>query len=426
MQHPSTTDTGGAHPGDSKGKPRLGLRLATFVSLRYRDYRYLFLSIMVTAVGMWMGQIAMGWLVWELTEDPFMLGAVNGVRGVAFLVLGPWAGVAADRMDRKRLMFLSQGWVMLLSGVLSALILTGHIQVWHLFAFSLLTSMGEAFTQPVRQTLIPSLVPRADLMNAVALQSAAFNSMRVIGPSLGGVLVASIGAGGVFGIRTAGFILVLALLGLVRVPHQEAVAQRKSAGHDLIEGLHYIWSSRTLSWLILLALIPMVFAFPFQSLMPVFADAVLHVGPQGYGLLVSFIGAGALAGTLCVASLTGFERKGMLLLLSGVSLGTALFLFSRSDWMPASLVLGILIGGAQMTYMAMTQTLLHMNVTDAMRGRVMSIYMLDHGLTPVGALLAGGVASLLGAPFAVAAMGSAVAALAIIALLRVPHIRRLG
>lgn len=381
---------------------------------------------MGTSVGMWMGQIAMGWLVWEMTGDPFMLGAVNGIRGIAFLVIGPWAGVAADRMDRKQLMFLSQGWVMVLSGILSLLIMTGQVEVWHLFAYSLLTSMGEAFTQPVRQTLIPALVPRADLMNAVALQSAAFNSMRVIGPSLGGVLVASIGAGGVFGIRTAGFVVVLALLALVRVPAQVQPAVRHSAGRDLMDGLRYIWGNRTLSWLIFLALIPMVFAFPFQSLMPIFADQILDVGPQGYGLIVSCIGAGALLGTLAVASMGEFRRKGLMLLISGIVLGASQFFFSQSAWLPASLLLGAVIGAAQMTYMAMTQTLLHLNVTDEMRGRVMSVYMLDHGLTPIGTLMAGAIARMLGAPFAVAFMSSIVVALAAVALLRVPHIRRLG
>ncbi|MBI2887327.1 MAG: MFS transporter [Chloroflexi bacterium] len=405
---------------------RGGFKLSTFTSLRYRDYRLLFFSIMFTSAGQWMEQIALSWMAYQMTDSPFMLGAINGMRAIPFLVMGPWAGVAADRMDRKQLMFLSQAYVMLLTGIMSFLILADLVQVWHLFAFTLLSGMGWSFTQPVRQTLIPNLVPRAALMNAVALQSAAFNSTRVIGPTIAGLLLASLGAGWVFALKTSLYVAVLGLLALMRVPATPGDARRASPARELWEGVQYILGNQVVSWLILLALIPMLFAMPFQTLMPVFARDVLQIGPQGFGLLVSASGIGALVGTLTVASLGNFQRKGLLLLLSGGGLGLTLIFFSWSPWVPLSLAVLVVVGGFQMTYMSMTNTLLHLNITDEVRGRVMSIYMLDMGLTPLGALFAGTLASLFSAPLAVTVMGSVCVALTITALTRVPSIRRLA
>lgn len=412
-----------------------GFRLSTFTSLRYRDYRLLFFSIMFTSAGQWMEQIALSWLAYEMTDSPFMLGAINGMRAIPFLVLGPWAGVAADRMDRKKLMVLSQGYVMVLTGLMTVLIISGLLEVWHLFAFTLLNGAGWSFTQPVRQTLIPNLVPRKDLMNAVALQSAAFNSTRVLGPTAAGIILASLGAEGVFAIKTGLYVFIIGLLVLIHVPALPARDMSKSAGHELMEGFRYIWKNEVVFWLILLALIPMLFAMPFQTLMPVFARDVLDVGPQGFGILVSASGVGALAGTLTVASLSGFQRKGLLLLGSGTGLGIALVLFAQSSaWMaareliilPVALLVLVFVGGFQMTYMSMTNTLLHMNITDEVRGRVMSIYMLDHGLTPLGSLFAGTMASLFSAPLAVTVMGLSCVGLAAVALVRVPRIRTLA
>lgn len=408
------------------GAPGKGFRLATFDSLRHRDYRFLFFSIMFTSAGQWMQSIALNWVVYDMTGSPFMLGLINGVRGFSFLIIGPWSGVMADRFDRKKLMWFSQLWVMFLSGVVTVLIVMNRLEVWHLIVFTLCSAAGESLTQPVRQALIPSIVPRSTLMNAVALQSAAFNSMRIIGPTIGGLLLVYLGAGWVFGIKTALYIVVLTLLAMLVVPALPARETPRSAGHDLLEGFKYIKANDAAFWLILLAIIPMVFAFPFQSLMPVFARDILQGNADGYGILVSFIGAGALAGTLTVASMGEFSKKGLLLLVSGCTLGLSLLLFSRSEWFPLSLFLATFIGASQQTYMSMTNTLLHMNITDEMRGRVMSIYMLDHGLTPIGTLAAGAAASVWDAPLAVSLMGTAMLGLGLVALLRVPLVRRLA
>lgn len=424
MHRPSVAEIDPPVQGRAASK---GLNITTFRSLKHRDFRLLFFTIMFTSGGQWMQQIALSWMAYSMTDSAFMLGAINGMRAIPFLVLGPWAGVAADRMDRKMLMMVSQAWIMGLAIIMTLLIVTNLIQVWHLFAFTLLSGAGWSFTQPVRQTLVPNLVPREDLTNAIALQSSAFNLTRVIGPTIAGILLATVGPAGAFGCQAALYIFILAVTAMINVPPlAERLAGGPNAGRALLDGFAYIGKNEVVLWLIILALIPMMFAMPLQSLMPVFARDVLDSGPEGYGIIVSFMGIGALTGTLIVASLTTFQRKGLLLLISASALGIAIILFSQSTLMPLSLFLLLFVGGFQMTYMSLNNTLLHLNITDEFRGRVISIYMLDQGLSPIGALFAGTIASFFGAPLAVSVMGLVCVGLAVVALVRVPRIRQLA
>ena len=426
--HGPSTQENHSQPPDGHDAPRArskGFNLRTFSSLRYRDYRILWTSIVFMSAGQWMQQIALSWMAYQMTDSPFMLGAINGFRAIPFLLFGPWAGVAADRIDRKKLMLLSQAYVMILSFGLAVLIFSGLIQVWHLFVYTFMSGLGWSVTQPVRQALLPNLVPKDELQNAVALQSAGFNSTRVLGPTAAGLLIAWVGPGGAFLAQSVAYLVILALVWTMRVPAIQSPLKRQSAGADLVDGFRYIKGNQIVFSLILLALIPMLFAMPFQTLIPVFARDVLNMGPKGYGLLVSFAGIGALTGTLIVASLGGFRHKGLLLLGSAAALGAFLFLFSQSTLLPLSLFLMVFVGGFQMTYMSLNNTLLHMNITDDMRGRVMSIYMLDQGLTPLGSLFAGTTASVFGAPVAVAVMGASCILLALTAAAHTPIIRRL-
>ncbi len=401
------------------------VRLRTFNSLRYRDYRFLWISILFMSGGQWMQQVALSWLVYQMTDSAFMLGAINGVGAIPFLIFGPWGGVAADRLDRKKLMLVTQAYLLVFTLGLAILLLTGLLQVWHLFAFTFFTGLGWSFTMPARQALIPSLVPREDLVNAVGLQSTAFTSTRILGPTAAGVLIASIGPGLTFLLTSIAYLVILGLVAKIQIPATLRDSSLTSPTQDLMEGFRYIGRNRTILYLILLALIPMTFAMPFQSLLPVFARDILKMGPEGYGALVSFAGAGALIGTLGVASLGGYQRKGLLLLGSSIAMGLSLVLFSRSDWLPTSLLFMTLVGCFQMLYMSLNNTLLHANITDDVRGRVMSIYMLDFGLTPLGSLFAGITANFFGAPLAVTVMGSFCVTFGLIAILGVPRVRRM-
>ncbi|MSQ15116.1 MAG: MFS transporter [Dehalococcoidia bacterium] len=401
------------------------VRLRTFSSLRYRDYRFLWISILFMSGGQWMQQVALSWLIYQMTDSAFMLGAINGVGAIPFLIFGPWGGVAADRLDRKKLMLITQAYLLVFTLALGLLIVTEMLQVWHLFAFTFFTGVGWSFTMPVRQALIPSLVPREDLVNAVGLQSTAFTSTRILGPTAAGILIASVGPGLTFLLTSLAYLAILALVAQIRVPAAARDSTLTSPIQDLTEGFRYIGRNRLILHLILLALIPMTFAMPIQTLLPVFARDILEMGPKGYGLLVSFAGAGALIGTLAVASLGGYQRKGLLLMSSALAMGVALVLFSRSDWLPTSLLFITFVGGFQMLYMSLNNTLLHANITDDVRGRVMSIYMLDFGLSPIGSLFAGTIANFYGAPLAVTILGSFCVLFGLIAILRVPGVRRL-
>ena len=294
---------------------------------------------------------------------------------------------------------------------------------------------------PVRQSLIPNLVPREDLSNAVALQSFAFQISRLIGPSIAGFLIAWIGAGGAFLARAVVFIGVVVMIVLMKVPAIQNISKGESGWATLREGFAYIRGEQSLLILILWALIPQLFIMPYFTLLPVFAKDVLHVGPEGFGILVTLPGIGAVIATLAIASLGDFHRKGRVLVVAGIAQGIAILLLAATSKLPddvlvfgsisssylgASIVLAF-IGACVMGYNTLTNTLLHSITVDEMRGRVMSLYMLDQGLTPLGTTWAGFLASLpsLGAPGAFTVMGITVVVLASGASLRFPHLRRL-
>jgi MFS family permease len=378
------------------------------------------------SAGQWIQQVTLGWLLYDLTGSSVLLGALNGVRALPFLVAGPIAGVAADRMDRKRLMLNTQ--YVLISTALGMGILaaSGYLQAWHLFVFTLITGIAWAFNEPVRQSLVPAMVPKNELMNAVALNSMGFNLNKVLGPALGGVLIAAFGAAGNFFVQSAAYIGVLAMVYLMRVPSTSDEARKSSALANLKEGFVYVWSNPTIFALMAAAYVPRVFAVPYQTLMPVFQKDVLGVGPGGLGLLMAAPGVGAVLAVLLLTSAAyDMRRKGLLLLWSLVCLGIFLIVFSRITSFPLALLALVGVGGCQILFMATTNTLLQLLVPDALRGRVMSLYMLDRGLMPVGALMAGVMAHVIGAPATVAIMGGIVIVLALLVAWLVPRIRRI-
>ncbi|HEU4345409.1 MAG TPA: MFS transporter [Candidatus Binatia bacterium] len=402
-------------------------RFQTFCSLRHLNYRYLCTGTLMMSAGQWIQQVTLGWLVYEITGSSILLGALNGLRALPFLVTGPIAGVAADRMDRKKLMLRTQ-WVLIVTALLmGALVASGLLQIWHIFLFTLITGIGWSFSEPVRQSLIPSVVPREDLANAIALNSAGFNLMKIIGPALGGVMIALFGAAGNFFVQGMAYVGVLVMIYLMQVPPTPDEARRSSAFANLKEGFAYIGSTPAVLALMILAYVPRVFAVPYQTLMPVFQKDVLNVGPEGLGLLMAAPGAGAVLSVLMLASVANrFRRQGLLLVGSIVVLGLFLIVFSQTTSFPLALLVLIAVGAFQMLFLASTNTMLQLIVPEKLRGRVMSLYMLDRGLMPAGALFAGVVAHFIGAPSTVAAMGAIVIVLALIVAWRVPALRALA
>ncbi|MGZ8250588.1 MAG: MFS transporter, partial [Methylomagnum sp.] len=378
------------------------------------------------SAGQWVQQVTLGWLLYDLTGNSVLLGALNGLRALPFLVTGPMAGVAADRMDRRKLLLGTQ-WVLIATAVIfGGLVWSPYLHVWHIFVFTLITGIAWTITEPVRMSLIPSAVPKGELANAVALNSGGFNMMKVIGPALGGALIAWVGAAENFFVQALAYAGVLWMIYRMNVPPQRAEASHTSALANLKEGFAYVWSTPAVFALMALAYVPRIFAVPYQTLMPVFQKDVLKIGPEGLGLLMAAPGIGAVMAILTLASMGNrIKRQGRFLVGSIFVLGAAIMLFSQITWFPLALVTLVIVGMFQMFFLASTATMLQMIVPDELRGRVLSLYMLDRGFMPLGALFAGTSAHFLGAPTTVAIMGAIVIVLTALVAWRIPAIRQL-
>jgi len=378
------------------------------------------------SAGQLVQQVTLGWLIYDLTGNSMLLGALNGLRALPFLITGPMAGVAADRLDRRKLLLRTQ-WVLIATAILfGALVWSPFLHVWHIFAFTLITGVAWTITEPVRMSLIPSVVPKEELANAVALNSGGFNLMKVIGPALGGALIAWFGAAENFFVQAACYIGVLAMIHGMQIPPQRAGSTRHSAFANLKEGFAYVWHTPAVLALMTLAYVPRVFAVPYQTLMPVFQKDVLKIGPDGLGLLMAAPGVGAVIAVLTLASIGNrIRRQGQFLLANIIVLGCFLMLFSQITWFPLALVTLVIIGMFQMFFLASTATILQMIVPDELRGRVLSLYMLDRGFMPLGALFAGIAAHFFGAPLTVTTMGAIVIVLTGLVAWRIPAIRTL-
>ncbi len=385
----------------------------TFRSLQHRDYRLLWIGTLFTSAGQWIQQITVGWLTYELTSSAFLLGAVNGFRALPLLFFAPLGGVAADRVERKLLMQMTQVGLLIASAIMAIVVFSGQLQLWHLFAFTFITGIAWAFNNPVRQSVVPALVPKHDLMNALALNSAGFNVTRIIGPTIGGVMIAHLGGGENFTLQSTFYIGVIAMVGMMTIP---AIANRKavvSVRENLTEGFSYVMRHPQLRIQLALAFVPTVLAFPYMALMPIFAKDVLGAGASGYGILSSAVGVGAVVGTLALATMRNVERKGYLMLAAVMILGASLILFSLSRSLEISCLILMVTGAAQMAYLTTNQTILQLTIDDEMRGRVMGIYMLSQGMMPLGGLIGGGLADFTSAPTAVFILGTCVCVMAV-------------
>ncbi|MBI4497913.1 MAG: MFS transporter [Chloroflexi bacterium] len=415
-----------ARPDADAPPRRRRFSFGTFASLRHRDYRLLWIGILFTSGGLWMEMVALNWLVYDLTNSAVDLGILNGMRALPALIIGPFGGVAADRYDRKRLLLWTQAILLVLYAALGGIILLDLIEVWHLMVFALVTGLVWTFNQPVRQAVLPSLVPKEDMANAAALQSTAFNATRVLGPAVGGVLMGWVGAGGAMLAVAGTWVAVQVATALLRVPPTPPrTSQASGVWQDLLEGFRYIARTPDVRGLILIALVPFILIMPYMTLLTIFVKDIFHMDATGLGVLMSVSGVGALAATLGVASLGNYRGKGKLLIGSGFMMAVTLMGFAFAPWLPLSYLMLVLVTGASMAYLALTNTLLFLIVPNEFRGRVMSVYMLDRGLMPLGSLLAGGLAALWSAPVALGLMGAVGLAFTAAVAILFPSVRRL-
>ena len=395
-----------------------------FASLQHRNYRLYWIGSLVANTGDWMDQIALGWLIWELTGSGAYLGLMAFCRAFPILIFTLFGGALADRMERRRLMQFTQSFAMVLALLLGVLVWTDVVQVWHVLAVAALRGIMLSVNLPTRQALLSDIVTREHLANAIALNSATMNLTRILGGSLGGVLITLVGTAGVFMLNGASFIVLIWSLARMTIPPVAVAKVRPSLLASIGAGLRYIQSQDVLRSLVILALVPMLFGMPYMTLLPIFADDVLGIGNEGYGLLVSCTGVGALCGALTVAALGRYRHRGRLMMITMVGFGGMLTIFSRSNTPLLSYLLLFGVGAGQTGYMAMNTTLLQTFASDEMRGRVMSVFFLNRGLVPLGTVAAGFASEFIGPQTTVTIMGSSIVVLAAIVILRVPRIRQ--
>ncbi|MBI2847732.1 MAG: MFS transporter, partial [Chloroflexi bacterium] len=319
----------------------------TFESLALRDYRLLWSGQISTSMGQWMDQTARSWLVYSLTHSPLQLGLVSALRGLPMLLFGVLAGVIADRYGRKAQLIIAQTVNALLNAILATLILTHQIQVWHIYVTSLLVGTVQAFQQPARQALINDIVGEKHLMNAIALNSAAVNASRSVGPAIAGILIQAIGVDMSYYAQAALFAFATIWTVQIRVPKSGASTSHlhdSSILANAVEGFKYIISNRLILSLMVLVLVPTILAMPYTSLMPIFAIDVFHGDSRTQGILLTSVGIGAVLGALAIASLGRRQGSGKLLIAGAAVFGLSLVFFSRSPVLGMAMVFTFVAG----------------------------------------------------------------------------------
>jgi MFS family permease len=396
----------------------------TLRALRHRNFRLFFGGQLASLIGTWMQNIAQSWLVYRLTDSSLLLGAVGFAGQIPVFLIAPIGGATADRHDRHRLVIATQVTSMLLAFVLAGLTLSGKVQVWHIFVLAALLGTVNSFDIPARQSFLVDMVGKADLMNAIALNSAMFNGARIVGPAIAGVLVASIGEGWCFFVNAVSYIAVIVGLLVMRVDTPRKLAAAGPPLQHIIEGFRFVKRTRPiLALLSLLGLVSLA-AMPYSVLMPVFADRVLHGGARGLGILMGATGVGALLGALTLASRSRLRGLGLLIACSCGGFGAFLILFSLSRHFWLSTALLVPVGFCMMLEMSASNTLIQAIVPDDLRGRVMAVYsMMFMGMAPFGALMAGALADRIGAPITVALGAIACVGGAILFGMRLPNFR---
>ena len=394
-------------------------------ALAHRNFRLFFIGQGISLVGTWMQNVGEGWLILTLTNSPFYVGLTAALSLVGVLLFSLYAGVIADRVDKRRVIIFMQLAFMIEAFTVSILVWTHVIAVWQVLVLATTLGIASAFDIPMRQSFIVEMVGKDDLMNAIALNSSLFNGARVVGPAIAGLLIGTVGIAWCYFLNGMSYIAVIVGLLMMRLPYNSQPAKTTSAWTGFREVLTYLRNDRRLRVLMILTAILSVFGFPYISMMPVFARDVLHRGAAGYGALTSSIGIGAVIGALGVALASSRIRaRGRLMLVGGTAFGVLLMLFSASRALALSMVLLALTGCAMIVNNSLTNTLIQTTAPDHLRGRVMGFYSFVFvGMAPFGAFLFGLVAEHVGVPATLAAGGAIVALAVTIAGWAVPSIR---
>jgi MFS family permease len=372
---------------------------STLAPLRYRDFRLLWTGTFFATAGQWIQQATLGWVVYEVTRSPGLLGAVLGVRAIPMLVLAPLSGLVADRFDRRHALAAAQALMAVICAALSALLALDAIQAWHLFVFSILSGVSAVFDRTLRSTLVFTSVPRAEAARAVALNSIAFSVTRAVGPGVAGFLIASVGAASNFAIQSALYVgVILAALAVSAPPPRDAGKAAVSAWLGIKEGMRFATTDRVARVMIVLGLVPPLLLIPcLSALMPIFAADVFRSGPEGLGILLSAVGVGGILGGVAAAWATRFDRSGVVQVVGLIGFAASLLGFAISPSMACAVFFLMLAGIAEMVHHTIHVTTLQMCAPENMRGRVASLLPVFPAFISVGALASGIAADAFGA-----------------------------
>jgi MFS family permease len=372
-------------------------------ALAHRNFRLFFYGQGVSLIGTWMQSVALGWLVLDLTNSAFAVGLNQALRSFGVLLFTLYAGIVVDRVDKRRLIVLTQLLQMGEALALGVLVLAKVIAVWQVMALAVGFGIVNAFDIPARQAFLVELVGKDDLVSAIAVNSSMFNAARIVGPAVAGVVIGVAGVGLCFLLNGVSYIAVIWGLLAMRLPPFERRPAAESAWEGFRMGVRFIRSDRRVLTLVLLVAVMSVFGYPFLVLMPVFARDVLHRGAAGYGALMASVGVGAMLGALALAVAGARVPKGSTMLAGAAAFCALLIAFTAARSFGLNLVLLALVGCAMIVTTALANTMLQTLVPDALRGRVMAFYAFVFvGMAPLGAFQAGIVAERLGAPTAVA------------------------
>jgi MFS family permease len=399
----------------------------TFSALRYPNYRRWFVGQVLSLMGTWMQSVAQGWLVYDLTGSKLALGIITFIGSIPTLVFMLPAGAVADRVSRRKMMLVTQTVMMICAFILAFFTGTKSLQVWYIAVVGFILGIANAFDSPARLALTVELVDdRRDLQNAIALNSSMFNLARVVGPAIGGLVLATVGATWCFLLNGLSFVAVLIALWGMHLNEAVKPPRTRPMTAEIGDGLRYVWDTKVVRVLVTMVAVMSIFGFSYSVLMPAYAVEVLGVGEAGLGALTAAVGVGALIGSLAVASLTRTRHKGWQLTFGSLLFPIALIAFALSRNLYLSLALLVVVGFGFIIQNTTSNTLVQMIVPDSLRGRVMSVYSLMFlGTMPFGSLMAGSLAQIYGTSLTIIFGAGVTLLFAIFVVIFIPQVRRL-
>ncbi len=413
-----------AHPTPSRARAR-PKSINPFRALQvHRNFRLFWTGQTVSLIGTWMQTVGQGWLALELTNSAFLVGVVSAAGSFPVLLLSLYGGVVADRYSKLRIVIICQALLLAEAGALWWFTWSGRIGVGSLLALTTLNGVISAFEIPARQAMIVELVSREDLVDAIALNSGGFNLARIIGPSIAAIVLAKWGVAACFGINAVSYFAVLASLSQVRLPRWVPREYLVSPIEQLKQGFQYIRSNRAVTGLMGVVAVYSIFGFQYLSMMPVIARDVLHTGAGGYGLLLTFVGIGALTGALSLAGLGLRIRRGRLYNVTAYAYAGLIMLFSLTRTLHLGAAVLLFLGLAMLINGALSNGIIQSVVPDELRGRVIATYIFVYvGFPPIGSFLAGLVADYIGVEWAIFGGGLVMLVYAIWAFSKYPEVR---